>query len=90
MHNVGLLADAFHMRKENEDLSFISKCSPLLHTHIALKEGRVFPTEECDEVKEFFLALKSAAYNNRMSIEGKSDDIKSDSIKALRVLRAYA
>ena len=90
MPNVGLLADAFHMRKENEDLALIPKCSPLLHTHIALKEGRVFPTEACDEVKEFFSALKSAAYNNRMSIEGKSDDIKSDSIKALRVLRAYA
>ena len=90
MNNVGLLADAFHMRKEREDLSHISLCSPLIHTHIALMGGRFFPTEECEEVEEFFSALKSVSYNGRMSIEGKSDDLKNDSIKALKVLRAYA
>ena len=90
MNNVGLLADAFHIRKECEDLSHISLCSPLIHTHIALKEGRYFPIEECEEVEEFFNALKSVNYDGRMSIEGKCDDLKSDSIKALKVLRAYA
>ncbi len=89
MDNVGLLADAFHMRKEEEDMTRIIRCSPLLHTHIAVKDGRGYPTAECDEVSEFFQMLKAAGYDGTMSIEGKSDDWKADSVKALRVMRAY-
>ena len=89
LDNVGLLADAYHMRAEGEDMSRIITCSSLMHTHIALKEGRVYPTYECEEVEEFFTYLKKAGYDNRMSIEGKSDDWKADSLKALSVLRSY-
>ena len=89
LDNVGLLADAYHMRAEGEDMSRIITCSPLMHTHIALKEGRVYPTYKCEEVEEFFTYLKRAGYDNRMSIEGKSDDWKADSLKALSVLRSY-
>ena len=70
-------------------MSRIITCSPLMHTHIALKEGRVYPTYKCEEVEEFFTYLKKAGYDNRMSIEGKSDDWKADSLKALSVLRSY-
>lgn len=87
--NVGLLADAFHMRKEGEDMSKIISCSPLMHTHIALKEGRAFPTEMSDEVEEFFAVLKTAGYDGTMSIEGKSEKVEEDSVKALEVLRKY-
>lgn len=87
LKNVGLLADSYHMRKEGEDFKRILYCSPLLHTHIALKEGRKYPTESTDEVKEFFSLLKEAGYDGTMSIEGKSEDWKSDSVKALKVLR---
>ena len=87
--NVGLLADAFHMRKEGEDMNKIVSCSPLMHTHIALKDGRAFPTEMSDEVEEFFAVLKKAGYDGTMSIEGKSDNVEEDSVKALEVLRKY-
>ncbi len=90
LDNVGLLADAYHMRSEGEDIGRIALCSPLLHTHIALKDGRRYPTEECEEVKEFLNALKEADYDGTMSIEGKSDDWKEDSKKALSVLRQLA
>ena len=33
--------------------------------------------------------LKASGYNGRMSIEGKSEDWKADSVKALEVLRSY-
>ena len=87
--NVGLLADGFHMRREGEDMNRIVLCSPLMHTHIAMKDGRAYPTERCEETEEFFTMLKAAGYDGRMSIEGKSDDWKSDSEKALSVLRSY-
>ncbi|MGN1164604.1 MAG: sugar phosphate isomerase/epimerase family protein [Candidatus Ornithospirochaeta sp.] len=89
LDNVGLLADAYHMRKEEEEMERILRCSPLLHTHIALKEGRGYPVEKSEEVEEFFRVLKTAGYDGRMSIEGKSDDWKSDGRKALEVLRSY-
>ena len=87
--NVGLLADAYHMRKEGEDMNKIIYCSPLMHTHIALKEGRAFPVEECAEVEEFFDVLKKSSYDGTMSIEGKSENVEEDSVKALTVLRKY-
>ena len=89
LDNVGLLADAYHMRKEEENMEKILLSAPLLHTHIALKEGRAYPTEKCGEVEEFFRMLKASGYNGRMSIEGKSEDWKADSVKALEVLRSY-
>ncbi len=87
--NVGLLADAYHMRKEGEDMRRIILCSPLMHTHIALKEGRAFPREECAEVEEFFDALKESGYDGTMSIEGKSENVEEDSVASLKVLRNY-
>ncbi len=87
--NVGLLADAFHMRKEGEDMSRIVCYSPLMHTHIALKEGRAYPTEQSREVEEFFEYLKKSGYDGTMSIEGKSDNVELDSLRALDVLREY-
>ncbi len=87
--NVGLLADAYHMRKEGEDMEKIIYCSPLMHTHIALKDGRAFPSQKCEEVEEFFAVLKKSGYDGTMSIEGKSDNIEEDSVRALEVLREY-
>lgn len=85
--NVGLLADAYHMWQENEDMSRILTCAPFMHTHIAMKGTRFYPTEATDEVKEFFGLLRQSGYDGTMSIEGKSDDWKADSAKALEVMR---
>ncbi|HPZ16493.1 MAG TPA: sugar phosphate isomerase/epimerase family protein [Sphaerochaeta sp.] len=86
--NVGLLADAYHLRSECEPLSRIGETAPLMHTHIALLEGRRYPTEASDEVAEFFASLKAASYDGTMSIEGSSDDYQGDGKKALAVLRS--
>ncbi|MBQ0070895.1 MAG: TIM barrel protein [Spirochaetales bacterium] len=90
MENVGLLADAYHMQVESENMKKLVFCSPLMHTHIALKDGRKYPTENLPEVEEFFTLLKEAGYDGTLSIEGKSEDWKVDSVKALSVMRAYA
>ena len=45
--------------------------------------------EKSGEVEEFFQVLKASGYRGRMSIEGKSEDWKADSVRALQVLRGY-
>ena len=87
MPNVGLLADAYHMWQENEDMNRIITCSPFMHTHIALRGSRAYPVEANDDVKTFFDLLHKIGYDGTLSIEGKSDDWKADSVKALAVMR---
>ena len=87
MPNVGLIADSYHMWQEGEDMGRILTCAPFMHTHIAMKGTRAYPVEATDEVRQFFSLLKETGYDGTMSIEGKSDDWKADSIKALEVMR---
>lgn len=82
-----LLSDAFHMRKENEDLEIITLVKSLTHVHIATKEGRRFPIEYNEEVASFFSALKTINYDQRMSIEGKTENFEEDARLALAVLK---
>lgn len=82
-----LLADAFHIRKENEPISDILLTSPIAHAHIATLDGRRYPLSLNDEVLEFIKALKDSGYDDRLSIEGKTDDISIDGPKALEVLK---
>lgn len=88
--NVGLLADSYHMWQEGEDMNRLLTCAPFMHTHIAVKGTRFYPTEETDEVRAFFSLLKQSGYDGTVSIEGKSDDWKADSAKALKVMRSLA
>jgi len=88
LENVGLLADSYHMSCESEPWSIIGDVSPLMHTHIAVKDGRRYPLEATDEVVGFIQALKHSGYDATMSIEGKSEDWKQDSVKALATLRS--
>ena len=85
---VGLLADLYHMLKENESLENILAVKQLKHTHIALLEGRGFPLKATEEVKVFFDMLKQAGYAGTMSIEGKTDNLEKDAALSLAVLRS--
>ena len=85
--NFSIIADLYHVNKENEPLERIALVSPLAHTHIAVQDGRGYPVEPSEEVRLFFQALKDAGYDGRMSIEGSTKDFQGDSVKALRTLR---
>ncbi len=87
MENVGLLADAFHMRREGEPIERIALVSPLMHAHIAMREDRSYPVVADEEVTGFFSALKASGYDGSVSIEGKSDDWRGDSVKAISAMR---
>ncbi len=85
--NAGLLADSFHIWKENEPIEDIILCSPISHAHVATLNGRRYPVENDEALKEFAGALKRAGYDKRLSIEGKTEDILTDGPKALLALR---
>lgn len=89
--NFTLLADMFHMVKENEDWNDITLCGSLSHTHIAVRGTRGYPLDAADaDVREFFARLKGIGYDGTMSVEGKSANIAEDAGKALAVLRSLA
>lgn len=86
--SVGLLADLYHVLKENEPVENIVSVKSLKHTHIALLEGRAFPVVCDKDVKAFFGALKQINYTGTMSIEGKAaNDFETDAAAALKILR---
>ena len=86
--SVGLLADLYHMRKEDEPMKYIKAIGELTHTHIAVLAGRACPCEMCDEIADFFTALASINYQGAMSIEGKAQNLETDAEKALKLLRS--
>ena len=92
LDNVKLLVDYYHMRMENEDLSIIQELgNDLRHTHIASKEGRLFPKPgDHENYGEFFDLLKTIAYDGRISVEGYSKDLAADAAVSLKMLQEVA
>ncbi len=88
--NVQLLVDLYHMRRESEDMDIIPEAGKLLkHAHIANSHGRVYPLNSGEEPYEvFFVALKKAGYDERISIEASTNDFENDSRNSLKFLRS--
>jgi len=89
--SVEVLADLYHMLKDNEPMNNLLTVRKIKHTHIALLEGRAFPTVCDNDVQAFFGALKQIGYNGTMSVEGKAaGDFETDAAAALKILRSAA
>jgi len=88
--SVGLLADFYHMMKENESPENIGAVKHLKHTHVALLEGRSFPVKATEELKTFFEMLKKIGYAGTMSVEGNTDNLERDAALSLAVLRSLS
>lgn len=74
--NLGVLADFFHMLRENEDAGALIEAGKWLkHCHIAEKEIRSAPGVKGDDFTPFFKALHQAGYTGAVSIECKWDDM---------------
>lgn len=87
--NIKLLADFYHMRVENEEMAIIKKAESLLrHCHIANNHERAYPLkDEEDDYKSFFGALKNVNYNERLSIEGRTQQFDIDAPVSLALLK---
>ncbi len=88
--NVKLLADIYHMAKENESFdSIVNNGDILLHTHIANPDGRLCPVSEKEfDYRSVKAALDDAGYNLRMSVEPvTTDDFVESATKSIRFLK---
>jgi sugar phosphate isomerase/epimerase len=87
--NVRLLADIYHMLKENESPSNITKYGNFLyHTHIAEKTGRTSPGVNNDDFRPYFKALKDIKYEGRMAIECSWKNLGEQAAPAINVMRS--
>lgn len=89
--HIQVLADSYHMLREEEDAAVLKQAGALLaHCHTARSLERVFPTKPDDQLRAFFTGLQRAGYTGRVSIEGKTENLTADATASLAVLRALA
>jgi sugar phosphate isomerase/epimerase len=85
---IRVLADAYHVRQENEDPAIMAQVTPpIAHVHVAQRAERVFPDGTDAELAAFFRQLRATGYAQRVSIEGYTKDFSADAARALRVCR---
>ena len=86
--NFRLLADLYHMLRENESPENIIKYGDLLyHTHIAENTGRTAPGVNKEDFTPYFKALKKIGYQGRMSIECSWNNLGEQAAPALQEMR---
>lgn len=89
--HVKVLADFYHMLKEDEGPESIRDAGPLLaHCHIAEEEGRRSPGSQGENFVPYLLALKDIRYQGRISVEcrwSKDEDYQHELIRACGYLR---
>lgn len=74
--NLGVLADFFHMLRENEDAEALVEAGKWLkHCHIAEKTDRTAPGVKGDDFTPFFQALERVGYTGNLSIECKWENM---------------
>lgn len=81
----GVIADFYHMMTEGEPFSDLKRLAPLEHIHIATAD-RMIPTQK-EEMAKFIGVLNDLKYQGRVSIEGGSQDFRSEASLALNHFR---
>lgn len=86
--NVRLLADIYHMLRENEEPDALVAAGPLLqHVHVAERDRRTPPGVAGDDFRPYLRALRRAGYAGAISIECGWDDLAAQLPAALDALR---
>ncbi len=86
--NVKLLADYFHVALDGEPVNDIVRLGGVWHAHIASGHGRRYPlSEENEDYRGFFHAMKATGYQGLVSVEGRTDNMAADAPVTLALLR---
>ncbi len=87
--NIQLLADIYHMMREDEGPESIRTAGARLrHCHIAEKANRAPPGTGGEDFRPYFRALKEIGYQGGISIEARwGTDLAADLRRALDVMR---
>ena len=84
---VKVLADLYHIEEASEPIQdVVDAGNDLVHTHTA-DTGHLYPGSGSYPHTEFFEALRSIGYNDRMSVECIWNDFDAECPKALEFLR---
>ncbi|MCY4402702.1 MAG: sugar phosphate isomerase/epimerase [Candidatus Poribacteria bacterium] len=84
------LADLYHIWQENEPLqNIVDAADWLAHVHIAEPVKRSYPGNDDFDFTDFFIALKNAGYEGRISCECKFDNFHIDAETAYKTLKGY-
>jgi sugar phosphate isomerase/epimerase len=87
--SVRLLADIYHMLRENEGPDALVAAGPLLrHVHLAERERRTPPGAAGDDFTPYLRALRRIRYPGGLSLECRWDDIANELAGAIAALRA--
>lgn len=90
---IQLLADFYHMKRENESPESILKAGTRIrHCHIAELDGRMAPGTKGEDFSAFFKALKDIGYQGGISSESgwPKQNVKAAWSKALTTMRSQA
>jgi sugar phosphate isomerase/epimerase len=85
--NIGVLADWYHMAKQQESpAGILAAGKTLLHCHLANPEGRRFPLPgDGADYSAFFGSLRQIGYTGRVSVEaGGTQDEYSACLRRIR------
>ncbi len=83
-----LLADIYHMMREDEPASEIVKYKKIIvHTHIAEKENRTAPGIAGDDFRPYLKALQKAKYKGGLSLECRWQNIDEEAAIGIKALR---
>jgi sugar phosphate isomerase/epimerase len=87
--SIKLLADIYHMLREDEDPGEIVKYGTMLrHAHIAEKENRTPPGVQGDDFRPFFEAFKAAGYAGPIAIECRwGEEYDAQAKRAVELIR---
>jgi len=86
--NVRLLADTYHMARDDDPAEAIRRAGELIvHVHCAEAVGRVPVGFGREDHRPYFRALKDIAYDGRVAIEANWKDFPKELPKAVTELR---
>lgn len=87
--SVWLLADYYHMQKEEETVDVLIQAAPYLkHCHIACGAERRFPAKkDLERCREFIGTLRKIGYQGMISVEGLTEHFAEDARESCLLLR---
>jgi len=87
--NFQLMVDFYHLASEKEDPAIVLRAGAhIRHLHVANPSGRVFPRKWDEfDYAPFFAALQKIGYDQRISVEGSTQDLAADAPQAIALLR---
>lgn len=86
--HIQLLADIYHMMRENEGPESIEKAGKYIrHVHIAEKEKRTVPGTAGDDFRPYLKALRKIRYKGAISLECRISDLHTDAERGIKELQ---